>query len=468
MHIPRRKLLAGAATLPPFLASLLHQLEARAGTSGKPPMRFVFCMKANGLWAEIPQPQGMLDKLPFKADYDGKGRLVGGNHGKSRKVPTEAANEAITDFTPHEALEPVRPYLNRVSILQGINSGFGVYHKGAYQTLGAFQGRRRDSNDAAGQTIDSRLAQAFPAPVPHVCLGHDPKSPSGVAYVPCSAAGPNQPIPFYTKPTRGYKELFGIIDQGSAGQAYKVQSGILDFFVEDSKRLRKMAAGPEFEQLDRYLAAFESIRTSREDVEGIADELKKHAPKPPEEADAKSVTDVIEGNTDLAIVSLLSGLTNVVTLKFDQLGSTSYPGIGGLHSGVGHGQVKNILKARTAICRIHFEQIARMAKALESIPEGEGTMLDNTVFVYTSDNGETHHSGGVNFPVLLLGNLGGKLASGRYFCPGNGEVKDRSKSGYTRLGDVWATLLAAVGQPFKDFGAPVNAVPHSPIEALLG
>ena len=464
MNLHRRKLLAGAATLPPFMASLQNSIQARANPSQKPMPRFVFCIKSNGLWAEMIQPQNMLDLLPFKTDYDSKGRFEKGN---SRKDVTPPAEQKIEKFAPSEPMQPLEPFLDRISILQGINSGFGVYHKGAYQTLGAFQGRRRDSHDVAGQTIDSLIAQHLPRPIPHVCLGHDSKSPSGVSYLPTSAQGKDKPIAFYTKPSRAYKELFGVIDSGAAGDEYQVQSGILDFFAEDTKRIQSNIAGPEREQLDRYLHAFDSIRKSRKEVEAIQDKLKKHAPKVTGEIDPNAVPDIIAGHTDIAIASLLSGLTNVVTLRFDLLGSTSYPGIGGLHGGVGHGQVKNILKARKEICGIHFEQISRMATALDSIPEGEGTMLDNTVFVYTSDNGETHHSSGVNYPVMLLGNLGGRLASQRYFSPGN-EQTDRNKPGYTRLGDVWATLLAATGLPYKDFGAPVNGVAHQPIESLLG
>ena len=55
----------------------------------------------------------------------------------------------------------------------------------------------------------------------------------------------------------------------------------------------------------------------------------------------------------------------------------------------------------------------------------------------------------------------------RYFAPGNGEKVDRTKSDYTRLGDVWATLLAAAGNPFEKFGIPLNGQTHRPIESLL-
>ena len=472
MTFSRRQILTtasaafGSAALSPLMDSLFSSLKDRAAGK-KPPMRIVFCIKSNGLWAEMIQPRGLEDRLPFKVAYDGRGRLQEGKNSNARKKPTPAADLALGDDVKlSDVMKPLEPFRKRVSILQGINSGFSVYHKGQYQALGGFQGRRRNSRETLGPTVDSLLARALRRPVPHVCLGHEPKAPSGVAYIPTSAEGPGKPIPFFTKPKRAYKELFGVVDKGAAKNEYDVRTDLLDFFAEDAKRLRAKIAGPERAQLDRYLNAFDSLRRSRKEVEAISDQLRKHAPKPPQEIDANATMKVGAGNTEIAIASLLSGLTNVVTLRFDLLGSTSYEGIGGLHGGVGHGQVKNIIAARRKICGFHFEQIARIAKALQSIPEGDGTMLDNTLILYTSDNGETHHSSGVNYPVMLLGDLGGRLKSGRYFAPGNGKV-DRGKPGYTRLGDLWATLLAAAGQPYKSFGIPVNGQPHRPIEALL-
>ncbi len=475
MSIHRRQLLAGAAAalgttqMSPFAGSLFAAVKSRAG-DGPPPLRFIFCIKSNGLWAEMIQPRNLRDRLPFEVAYDEKGRLIDSNHGQIRKNVTPPADLALgKDVQFSEAMQPLTPFADRISILQGINSGFAVYHKAGYQTLGAFAARRRDSDEVGGPTVDSLLARALPAPISHVCLGHDPRSPSGVAYVPTSAEGKDQPIPFFTKPRRAYKELFGVVDGGAARDAYDVQTDILDFFAKDAKRIQSQIAGPEREQLDRYLSAFESIRRSRQRVEAISEQLREHAPQPPGELEAQATMQIGSGNTDIAIASLLSGLTKVVTLRFDLLGSTSYEGIGGLHGGVGHGQVKNILEARTKICRFQFEQIARIASALSSIPEGDGTMLDNTIIVYTSDNGETHHSSGVNYPILLLGDASGRLAKGRYFAPPVVDEKqaDRSEPGYTRLGDVWATLLAVAGQPCKDFGVPINGRPHTPIETLL-
>lgn len=459
---------AGGVLLSPIMSSIFAQVKARASGTNKQPLRFVFLVKSNGLWAENIQPKEMENRLPFKVAYDKDGRLLNGNHGNARKDMTPKADLKLADdFQLCDVMKSLTPFRHRISILQGINSGFPVYHKGHYQGLGAFAAKRRDSSEVGGQTIDSLLAQSHAGPLPHVCLGHDPKAASGVSYITLSADGPDKPLPFYTKPKRAYKELFGVVGQGEAKGEYETQSDILDFFAEDAKRLRKEVAGPERQQLDRYLNAFESVRASRKKIEAMSEQLRKYAPKPPTDIKPDATTIIGEENFNIAIAALASGLTNVVTISYDTLSNSSYPafGTGGLHASVGHGQGGKVLQKRQRICQFHFEQMAKLAKALESIPEGDGTMLDNTVMIYTSNNGETHHSSGVNWPIVMLGNLGGRLQSQRYFAPGN-DPKDKDGKEYVRLGDVWATLLAAAGQSYKEFGRPRNGVAHKPIESL--
>ena len=475
MTLNRRQLLShgamalGGVTLSPLMNSVMAQIQERASGTNQRRLRFVFLLKSNGLWADNIQPQGFENRLPFSVEYDDDGRLVNGNHGGVRKRPTPQADVPLGENVQLNALmQPLQPFRDRLTIVQGINSGFPVYHKGQYQVLSAIPARRRDTAEVVGPTIDSVLANAFPAPVRHVLLGHDPQAASGVSYITSSAASRGQPLPFYTKPTRGYRELFGVVGQGAARAQYDVQSDILDFFAEDAQRIQQQTAAPEREQLNHYLNAFASLRQSRQEVEAISDRLRQYAPEPPGEINANAASTIGRANVDIAIAALASGLTNVVTISFDTLGNSSYPefGIGGLHGAVGHGQGGRVLQKRQNICRHHFQQMARLATALQRIPEGEGTMLDNTVIVYTSTNGETHHSSGVNWPMVILGTLGGRLRSGRYYAPGNGNPEQNADN-LVRLGDVWATLLEASGQPYRDFGQPRNGVAHRPIRALL-
>ncbi|NJN21477.1 MAG: hypothetical protein HC812_10220 [Leptolyngbya sp. RL_3_1] len=158
----------------------------------------------------------------------------------------------------------------------------------------------------------------------------------------------------------------------------------------------------------------------------MADRIAEAAPTLNDKADYFGTTktaptgvfDRLEAQFEIAAGTMIAGLTNVVTLQFDELSRTTYPGIGSMHAGIGHGQVKNMIESRRAICGLHFTQIARIAAALQSVPEGNGSMLDNTLMIYLSDNGESHHSSGVNYGLLLLGDLGGRLKRRRYFSPG--------------------------------------------------
>ncbi len=362
-------------------------------------------------------------------------------------------------------MAPLAPFSDRVTVLQGVTTGFRILsgaHEGAFQTLSATQSRSK--SEAVGQTLDSAFARAFPAPVAHLCLAHNSKSASGMVYTKISAAERGQPNAFYSKPSRAYADLFGVVDSGSAGANYDVQSSILDFHGDDVKRLRSQIAGPEREQLDTYLDAFEELSKSRAEIESMADRLRKHAPVAPGDVNIQDPLAINAANAKLAAASLISGLTNVVTFGLDTVSNSSYPGAGPLHSGVGHGQGGVVLHKRRLITGSHFQNIATMAEQLKSIPEGGGTMLDNTLFIYLADNGRDHHSGEDNFPIMLLGNLGGRLKQGRYYAPGN---DPQDEKGQVRVGDVWSTLLAAASQPHKDFGIPRNGVRYEPIEELL-
>ena len=99
--------------------------------------------------------------------------------------------------------------------------------------------------------------------------------------------------------------------------------------------------------------------------------------------------------------------------------------------------------------KFHCKLIAGLASKLDSIPEGNGTMLDNTVIVYLSDSADNHHSGLKNWPVVLIG--GGKSskikAGGTYFnYPEYGDKSHRT------LASLYRTLLFSAGKAYKHFG----------------
>jgi hypothetical protein len=202
------------------------------------------------------------------------------------------------------------------------------------------------------------------------------------------------------------------------------------------------------------LEAFETLRDRQVKVEGIKDTLKKNAPNP-DKFTSKAETDRLEGQFDLAAASLIAGITNVVTLTSGggHQNYISYDALGlpidghGLGHGVGvNGKTPE--ECRVIIRQFHCKLIARLADKLKAVPEGDGTMLDNTLIVYMSDSGESHHPNLLEWPVILLGNLGGNLNAGNRLL----EYPKYAAKGHKTMENLYMSLLHAAGKPREKFG----------------
>ncbi|MEL6179868.1 MAG: DUF1552 domain-containing protein [Myxococcota bacterium] len=181
--------------------------------------------------------------------------------------------------------------------------------------------------------------------------------------------------------------------------------------------------------------------------------------------DETTLEDRLEAQFELAAAALICGLTHVVTIAAaagDRV-HVSYPrwGFTGKHT-IGHGNHGGA-DALIQIHNHHAELIGRMMDRLDAVPEGDGTMLDNTLIVYLNDNGSEHHSKYDNFPVAVIGTLGGRLqAAGRRIAyPKIGKANNRG------LPELWNTIAHAVGMPMDDFGAEGEAPSDGPLPELL-
>ena len=166
-------------------------------------------------------------------------------------------------------------------------------------------------------------------------------------------------------------------------------------------------------------------------------------------------TDRLDAQFDLGAAALISGLTNVLTLSsaagirdFD----ICFTGLGlakGKHH-TGHGGGQNGMDwagVYEYIRKFHFDLIARFIERLESIPEGDGTMMDNTVIMYISDAAEGHHSRCWEWPAVLIGDAGGRIKAGRYLdYPGYGHL------GHRTTANLFTTLLNIAGDGRELFG----------------
>ena len=442
MAATRRSLLkglalgAGAAVLEP----LVRQLDAQAAGSSTRPTRFLFVILPNGCPATEINP---ID-YPLAIHDRRQGLHV----------------DPIRDRRLHPSMAAVEKYRSRVTIVQGLSgtcaSAAGSDesaggHSKAWAALGAF---KAINGNIPSATIDGALGNKLGGLFNNVCLGVSKNPATSVVY-DLSASGPGRKIPTQCHPAIAYKTLFGSVAGGQAAKEFAVKTKLLDFMADDVKAIRNAVGAAERDKLNAHLEAYEAMRGRQSKFETHKESLRKVLPEVTDKFNSPVETDRLSAQFDLAAAALAGGLTHTVTIScaggraFDQFVFTGLGLTRALH-GIGHSSDHEEYLRDMAIIRTFvFEQIAGVMQKLEAIPEGNGTMLDNTLIVFTSDFGEAHHAQTKEWPFALIGDLGGRLKAGNVLV-----YPPFKAQGHKALNHLYTTLMYAVGEKPITFGTP--------------
>ena len=414
---------AGAIVLQPFLNSLADQAAGKAA-----PGRIIFMLESNGLYPRHVQPKGV------EVQRGGVMQLI---------------DRRLADLELPDPISPLAPFKDRMAIIQNLShrvAGGGDHGK-AYGGLGCYHWRK----GPAGQTIDHALATAQPNIIPVVGLGISP-SADAIFVNSVSASGPKRTTPIVCQPDLAFQSLFGSVAQGNAGKLFQSRNMLLDWIRSDISRVRRELPSMDREKLDIYLDTFEQMR-SRQDKIATLKNLKANVPAL-DKFNSKMTTQRFEAQCAIAVASLASGLTNVVTMD-------AACGVGSYHTwkelGVtldGHaiGHRGGPDEFSVPIRKFHAQRVADLAKRLDSIKEGNGTMLDNTLIVWMSDSGEAHHGFCAQWPMVLVGNMGGRLKTAGRFL----QFPQYKAAGHRTITNFYLALLQAVGDKRAKFGEPDN------------
>ena len=249
-----------------------------------------------------------------------------------------------------------------------------------------------------------------------------------------------------------FEQLFGsAASAGGNGQKrFRVQKNLLDFMVDDIKRVNQTIPSTEKGKLDAYLNAFEELQLRHSRLSGMKDTIKENAPDFTDKFTSTVEEVRQEAHFDLASAALIAGLTNCVTIRLDNL-STVYSelGLAKHNHGIGHNESsRSQEECRDIIRRHHSGLLANMAGKLKAVPEGDGNMLDNTMIIFFSDSANKHHGDCLEWPYVVIGGCGGKLnIPGCYIrYPKYGD------DGCRTIGNWWTTLLNAFGNPIEHYG----------------
>ena len=426
---------AGAVVLQPFLNALAAEAAGKA-----PPLRIVFVIESNGLWQYHVQPKGAAAE---KGDRD---RLI--------DLP-------LKDLELPEPIAPLAPFKDRLAIVLGLSSKQAFPNHGSgYGALGCYNARASQANgghnDPLAQTVDHALAGSLPGIIPVVGLGVH-ASPEACFANTVSASARKRPLPIICQPDVAFGSLFGSVAEGNAGKVFKARNKLLDLMKSDIKRVQSELSGMDREKLDIYLDSFEQMRSRQDKVATIKDRLKANLPAL-DKFNSKLQTDRFEAQCAMAVAALASRLTNVAVIDAS-CGPHGYKtwkelGVTIDEHAIGHMTPDNPSREPNAIPirQFHATRVADLAKRLAAIPEGNGTMLDNTLIIWMSDSAESHHGTGVQWPMVLVGNLGGKLkTAGRYL-----QFPSYGSKGHHTMSNFYLSLLHAVGDRRTKFGEPDN------------
>jgi hypothetical protein len=385
------------------------------------------------------------------------------------------------DFAWPAMVASLEKYRSRTLLVDGLfnvpKSGTRG-HSAGYSALSCFAAANGGNNDGGAPpgniTIDQYLGDALGATSWRKTVLFGASTTLEAQKVHTFASGPMKPEAQFQSPRALYADLFGplAVDEKGVARGAIRNKTLFDLVRTDLKRLSGALAAPERRALDHYLLAIEDFEKRQKAVSAVA----CNSPAAPMlDAAMGTVEDRLDAMNEMAILALICGLTSVVGIAigcgnahsyyptFKRTGKgTIWESKGGVPE-TGHEPRDVHGPASDLVHSYNCSLLARMADALSMVKEGDKTMFDNSVMLYTSDNGEQHHAGHERWPFVMLGDGGGKLrADGRFMrFPKKGDKAGRS------MADLFCSLATACDVPTDSFGRGGNETVKGPIEALM-
>lgn len=341
-------------------------------------------------------------------------------------------------FELHRTLKPLEPYRQHMNVLTGLaqhqahalGDGGGDHARSLSVFLTGVHPVKTDGADIrVGTSVDQIAAQAIGhhTRFPSLELGVDPSAQAGNCDSGYSCAyssniswrTPTQPVAKEINPRLVFERLFG---EGGGSQLSdrlrKYNKSLLDFVAEDARGLQTRLGAGDRRKVDEYMTAVREIerRLLMAEQKQSEEVDKPDVPKP--EGVPKDNQDHIRLMMDMLVLAFQTDQTRIATFVLANEGSNkSYKWIDipeGHHELSHHQRNEEKLDKIARINTYHTEQLAYLIGRLSSIPEGNGTLLDNSMIVYGSGIGDGDRHNHNDLPIVLFGSGGGTIATGRH------------------------------------------------------
>jgi hypothetical protein len=425
--IPRRTFLksAQAALALPLLDAMIPAATSWAATPAKPVPRlgFVFIPMGCDHSRWTPPGQGKLDQLsPILA-------------------PLKPVKDQVTVIT-NTRLQNAYPGTHDTS-----NSAF----------LSAAPSKHTESSDYfLGTTVDQIAAQQMgrQTQLSSLQLAMDLNPLAGVCnngyacvYQNClSWSSPTTPLPSEAHPRVVFESMFGEGGNAAARRAaLHNRASLLDSFNGDIAKLKQRLGAPDRVRLDQYLDSVRQVEREIERAEQAVAENKTPDLDRPVGVPA-AFADHAKLMFDLQILAFQADITRVVTFQLTREQSNrTYPEIGVAdphHPTSHHGNDPEKVAKIAKINTYHVSLFSEFLQRMKATPDGDGSLLDHSVYLYGSGMGNPSLHDHENLPILVAGGAATGLKGGRHI---------RYEKG-TNLANLHLTLLDRVGIHLDSFG----------------
>jgi hypothetical protein len=423
--ISRRAVLRGAgyAVSLPLLDAMIPAATALAATAAAPKLRMAFVYFPHG---------AVMNQWTPKADGP--------------------------DFDLPPIIAPLKPFQKQLTVISGLENKSAIAAPVHAITPGTWLScvPPRISHDPyGGITVDQIAAKHIgqDTPLPTLEVGTEERGGEGSCdrNYGCSYGktisfrDPATPLPMEHNPRKLFQQLFGAGDTADERvQMIHESRSILDLVSRETGDLRRSLGVRDQVALDEYLSTVREIERRVQRLEG-RDLSKVNLPDTPAGIPSR-FDEHMRLMFDLIALAYQANLTRVVSFMMAaEVSNQPYNFIGipdAFHPLSHHANNAAKLANLAKVQAFNTGEFAKFVAKLQSLPDGEGNMLDNSVLVFGSNMSDSNAHNHFPLPMAIVGGGAGRLKGNRHL-----RYPDK-----TPLANMHLTILDRIGVPMETLG----------------
>jgi hypothetical protein len=396
-----------------------HRLSRRTLLRGAGVTMALPWLESRQVWAAALPASAPAAAFPKRLAVVFMGNGINGNHW--------TAKGAGADMELGKSLQPMEPLKAKMNFITGLfnkpSTGVGI-HPGQTGNILSGVPLQKGAVLKGGISMDQVLANRLGQDTlqPSMVLGCEQPNTGfhetnfSMAYSShISWSSPSSPVPMEVYPSLAFDSLFE--NRGSR----RTQS-ILDRIKGQAKDLGRTVSAADRAKLDEYLTSVEEVEKrvvrlradkDRADAHGRGKGKAGFAMERPGSGLPEDIRVHMKLMCDIVALAFQTDKTRIASLLLCRdLSGLFYPflEVRDAHHPASH---RDLSDDYERVSRYYCGQLAYLARRLEAMPEGEGTVLDHSCLLFLSNMWSGFKHDNSKLPVLTVGGLGGTLATGR-------------------------------------------------------